>query len=167
MIDILCFISVVAFCRLTALAPDNGTSYELPLYLVNSLILFFAIFSVRSISGIYRSVWRYTNTTAYMKVIISDVIALLISVVVSQILKLIVGYDSNSLAEIWHILIVAEFTSVLTLVSRFFYRQYYSYLKKRPTNDIHKIPVAIVGAGQIGAHLAEELITSAKSKTPG
>ncbi|MBQ9132233.1 MAG: polysaccharide biosynthesis protein, partial [Clostridia bacterium] len=57
---------------------------------------------------------------------------------------------------------VATLFALLTLCSRFVYRQVYKHVK-HSGDEAHKIPVAIVGAGQMGAILSDELLCNRRS----
>ncbi|MBQ9806049.1 MAG: polysaccharide biosynthesis protein [Clostridia bacterium] len=154
--DIFCFIAIDAVYYLSTVFLDKSLKYEEPnLFLLNSAILLGVILAVRMIAGIYFNVWRYTNTTIYMKMIVSDGVSCLVALG----LTFAFGTDNG----IWHFLTVSAFNALLVLMSRFAYRQLYKHIKRSEENERHKIPVAIVGAGQIGALLAEELTYSKKS----
>jgi len=155
--DIFCFLAVDAVYFLATVFLDEALRYNEPkLFLLNSAILLAVTLVVRSVVGVYFNVWRYTHTTTYMKMIMADGIACLAAV------GIIFAVDTD--CGIWHLLIVAAFNALLVLFSRFSYRQLYKHTKKKSEEyDRHKIPVAIVGAGQIGTLLAEELKYSKKS----
>ncbi len=155
-VDVLCF-SLINFLYFVAtLLPECGIKINSDRYLIDSVILLLITLAVRTVLGIYHSVWRYTNTTAYIKMIMSDALACLASMVVIRVVGTFYG--------MWHVATVAAFNLILTLLSRFVYRFFYKHKNKLPNQqDIHKIPVAIVGAGQIGALLAEELMYNKRS----
>ena len=130
--------------------------YSITHFIINSVILIATIFFIRFGFRIYRSIWRYMNAEDAFKLIISDGL--------SGVLTLAATYVIRTHFDVWHVLSVASFTALLTLSSRFAYRILYRYMKT-PTvsEEIHKIPVAIVGAGQLGAQLAEELLSGKNS----
>jgi len=151
--DVFCFAFVDALYFLASKFIDSRQEYEIGDFLVNSLILLVAIVAMRVLFGVYFNVWRYTNTTVYLKTIISDGMACLLS--------LAVVYFFGAYTGIWHFLTVSAFTLLLMLASRFLYRRVYKW-KHKSVRD--KIPVAIVGAGQMGALLADELLFGKVSK---
>lgn len=156
-VDILCFSFINLFYYLSALLPDSSVNIVSDkLFVISSAILLVSTLAMRILLGVYQSVWRYTNTMAYAKMIVSDFLAAVLSVALTAIFDIYEG--------IMHIAAVAALCALLTLFSRFIYRLAYKYLHKSPASpEIHKIPVAIVGAGQIGALLAEELSYNKRS----
>lgn len=154
--DILCFLFVNALYVLGVIVDGTLALNDLPKFFTNFVILLVLVFSFRLVFKFYRNVWRYTYTKAYLSAIVSDalagVIAIIIFAVVRQELK------------IWYFIIVVALFCILTLMSRYVYRLLYKYRNKlSDESDSHKINVAIVGAGQIGALLADELLASKTS----
>ena len=64
---------------------------------------------------------------------------------------------------VWQSVSIVTLFDLLTLTSRFVYQQYYRHLNNMESHDIHRIGVAIVGAGQLGSLLAEELLYNKNS----
>ena len=125
-------------------------------FIRDSLVLLFCVFFCNILWGVYQSVWRYTDTASYMKLVTADGLG--------GVLALVIVKTMDHSASIWFFVSVAAFTALVALTSRFVYRLLYK--KSNQTsghNDLHKIPVAIVGAGQIGALLADELLCNPKS----
>ena len=152
--DILCFAISDAFYFWATVYVDSHQTYKVEHFLTNSVILLASLMLMRIIFSIYANVWRYTNTTVYMKMVIADGCGCIFGLIVARIFDLYTG--------VWHFTVVSCFMALLTLTSRFVYRQLYKHGKKSSL-DAHKIPVAIVGAGQMGALLAEELLYSKRS----
>lgn len=115
----------------------------------NAGILLGAIFIVRYVFGVYNSVWRYTRTFAYLKMIIADVIGTLVAMAIVYIAALDMGFEI--------FLILPPMNCLATLGSRYCYRLYYKHLKHAGSSDENAVNVAIIGAGQLGAFLANEL----------
>lgn len=153
--DILCFAVVDAFYFWTTAFVDQHQTYEVGQFLINSAILLAFMMLTRLLLGVYFNVWRYTNTTVYLKMVIADGLGCILALVFTRLLGFYTG--------VWHFTVVAALTALLVLMSRFVYRQVYKHLNKSEENDKHKIPVAIVGAGQVGALLAEELLCNKNS----
>jgi FlaA1/EpsC-like NDP-sugar epimerase len=122
---------------------------------INMVILFFAVFTARIVAGVYRSVWRYTRSLSYLKLIISDIIGTAVAVGVSAACGMYVGLEL--------FLIIAPINIVATVSSRFCYRVVYKYRHKAPVVEAQQINIAIVGAGQLGAFLANELLCNHQS----
>lgn len=125
-------------------------------YVINSLILLVCIGITRAIFRIYINVWRYTNTVAFMNMVISDVAG-----AVAAWFIVYFTLDSNVTN---HFLAVASLNLIAGLTSRFAYRIWYKRMKNSDISHDHRIPVAIIGAGQVGALLANELISNKNSR---
>ena len=113
-------------------------------------IILASIIVARFALGIYTCVWRYTRTLSYLKWVIADLIGTIVPAIVLSFTNLFVGLEI--------FLILAPINCLLTLVSRYCYRLFYKHLHKAPTEEKKKINVAIIGAGQLGAFLANELL---------
>lgn len=116
---------------------------------LDAAIILGAILVVRFIMGVYNSVWRYTRTFSYLKLIIADIIGTCIAMAIVYIVSIDVGFEI--------FLILSPINCVATLGSRYCYRLYYKHLKKAVSPDANAVNVAIIGAGQLGAFLANEL----------
>ncbi len=155
--DILCFCVINAFYAL-GVALDSSLYMQDPIYfLVNFAVLAFFVFVCRAIFGFYNNIWRYTYTKAYLVAIVSDIIAGIISATVLNIIR--------GEMKIWYFVVVIATFTLLTLASRYVYRLLYKYQNKvtDESNSHNKIKVAIIGAGQVGALLADELLLSKTS----
>ena len=155
--DIICFLIIDSAYYIATRLLEESTAYDLIPYVWNSLALLGFIMLVRLATCIYFNVWRYTNTNTYMKMIVADAIGTLAAMVFTYA----IGHHFAD--SVWHFATVASFNVLLVLMSRFAYRQLYKHINQSEESERHKIPVAIVGAGQIGALLAEELTYSKKS----
>jgi len=154
LIDVCCFAILDILYFFATKLLDASPKFDFYEYLYNSVILFVAMFAMRLVLRIYRNVWRYTNTQAYFNLVLADFLGGVLALLVSRILGHYTG--------LWHFLIVASLTALLTLSSRFTYRLIYkrSNIKKlkRKTQN-----VAIIGAGQLGINLANDLIYNQNS----
>ena len=121
----------------------------------NAGIILACILVARLILGVYNSVWRYTNTLSYLKLIIADAIGAIAAGVIVLIAQLSVGYEI--------FLILSPINCLLTISSRYCYRIYYKRTHKAPVDESKMINIAIVGAGQLGAFLANELLCNHQS----
>lgn len=127
-------------------------AYSIPVwngwyYLINSLILFTVMFAARFWLSVYRSVWRYTSTWAYMRLVIADAAG---GVIAMCIMRLLPTYQG-----IWHAVTLASLTALLTLCSRFAYRMLHKRAQECSMDQ--RIRVSIVGAGQQGVDLMHDL----------
>ena len=148
--DLLCFAVVDTFYLWANVFVDEHLKYQLNGFLLNSVILLAFIMAARMALSVYFNLWRYTNTTVYLKMVIADGIGCVLSLLFTR-------FITSTYTDVWHFTVVAALMALLTLTSRFAYRQLYKYLNKTQDEN-HKIPVCIVGAGQVGALLAEELL---------
>lgn len=156
-VDISCFLFITLLYYITSLIPGSAVPLaDIPVFVTCSAILIATTLVVRSLLGVYQSVWRYTNTMAYIKMMASDALAAMLTLVLSAVIGIYQG--------VLHIATVAAFNALLTLFSRFIYRLAYRHINhSRSDTEAHKIPVAIIGAGQLGALLAEELTYNKRS----
>ena len=153
--DVFCFLFVCSFIGLVELVIDNQY-FNWQAYLINSVILLVLSMAMRLVLRVYSNVWRYTNTTVYLKMVIADGAGCLLTLLFCYFV-----------VPAWYVSLlittaVATLFALLTLTSRFVYRQLYKFLN-HTVSDGHKIPVAIVGAGQMGAILADELLYNRRS----
>lgn len=153
--DLLCFAVVAALYDAATLIFGRLEKTDLSIYVWNSVLLFAWMLLVRVAMNIYSSILRYTNTTIYLRMILSDALGCIAAVLTC--------YFTGTYRSIWDFLMVAALFALLTLSSRFVYRLIYKRSNRNGEDHGQKIPVAIVGAGQIGALLAEELLCSKKS----
>ena len=131
-------------------------------YIYNSLLLFVCVFFFRFLLRVYNNVWRYTNTGAYFSMVIADAMGAVLSVLLSRFV--INSFKQGFYIGIWHCVSVTALASLLALMSRFTYRLLYKRQNKADRLNDFRVPVAIIGAGQLGAYLANELTNSPKSE---
>ncbi len=154
--DMLCFAVLAAAYFGATFLFDNSIHYELKAYIISSAILICSMIVCRILAGIYLSIWRYTNTWVHLKMVLADA--------VGGILGALISYFTGFYHDIWQFIILASLSALMALSSRFGYRLVYKHRNQATgRDDRHKIPVAIVGAGQVGAVLADELQFSKKS----
>ena len=126
--------------------------------------LFFAVFCVAILAtrlavGVYSNVWRYANATSYVAIVVGDFIGGVLALGVT-----LLPFAEFFRMGLWQSVAFVAIADVATLLARFVYQIFYK-LKNRDGEPKHntKIGVAIVGAGQVGALLAEELIYNRNS----
>lgn len=149
-----CYLFAVISCAYYILAHYvKGIGSELAgKIFANAGIILGAILVSRLVFGVYNSVWRYTRTFSYLKLIIADLIGTLVAVAIVYFASFSVGFEI--------FLILAPINCVATLASRYCYRLYYKRIQKAPATPEARqtVNVAIIGAGQLGAFLANELL---------
>ena len=154
--DIFCYLVVNAVYALGVAVDSSLAMTDLPRFFTNVLILGVIVFSMRLAFRFYKHVWRYTYTKAYLSAVVSDFISGVVAIVIFAI--------ARGEIKIWYFTVVVSLFCLLTLLSRYVYRLLYKYMNKLSDEpNSHKINVAIVGAGQIGALLADELLASKTS----
>ena len=154
--DMFCFVFIDAVYYFMAALLEHGmpiTSFKTFFY--NSVILFVGMFFFRFLFNIYRMVWRYTSTKSYFALVTSDFCGSIAAFVLTYVLHTYNG--------IWHIAMVAPLTALLTLMSRFSYRLLYKKMNGANANSVKK-NTALIGAGQLGANLANDLLSNPKGK---
>ncbi|MBR6776351.1 MAG: polysaccharide biosynthesis protein, partial [Clostridia bacterium] len=153
------------YLYLSGIAYFSTPVSNLEKYYLNSAVLFICIFMARFIFRTYSYIWRYTNTMAYLKLIVFDLLGGALS---ATIVRFILGeYYENLYIGVWHAIVVTSVNILLTLTSRFVYRLLYKHYNSKNTDakapKKEKANIAIVGAGQLGAYLAGELTGSSKT----
>ncbi len=149
--DLSCFVLIAAGYYVANLLLDQSIKYDFYSFLANSGILFLSILVVRFALGVYGSVLRYTRTLNYLKMIISDITGCVAAVGFSWLCRIYEG--------VWFFVTITSLYLVLELSSRYAYRLLYKMKNRSPDySEMGQINVAIVGAGQLGAMLANELL---------
>ena len=129
-------------------------------FVIHVAIMFVCIFSARITSGVYKSMWRYADSKTYLMLVVSDIMGGVLAVVLCHF----ISFATVSHIGAWRGCAFVAMANVMTLSSRFVYQHKYRYQRSNIADSSKKIPVAIVGAGQIGSLLAEELYFSRSAK---
>ncbi len=153
LIDLLCFAAVFfasfvisEYFSQSSVRLENAGSYWLTGSIFGGML-----FLCRIITSVYTNVWRYANSKAYLTMVFSDAVGGVASIIISHALD---GYSLYM--GVWQSLSVVAIFCLLTLTLRFGYQQFYRHFNLN-LDYLNKIGVAIVGAGQVGTLLAEEL----------
>ena len=134
----------------------------------NFLILLISLLAVRGIMDVYRNVWRYPNVRAYLSMVISDASAGVFSLLLTFAMSLL--GSKHIYLGFWQTFLIIVLFDLSTLILRFAYQLIYQYSNMRSIQQasekspIKKANVAIVGAGQMGCYLAEELRANPASR---
>ena len=136
----------------------NPTLGTLPLYLLNCAISFVCVFAVRFLLSVYSNIWRYANSLVFVKLIMADFIGGIVGFLISYIIP----FEN---LHFWLYCSIVCMANVATLLSRFLYQLVYRQHNNTGTTATAsgKLSVAIIGAGQVGCMLAEELIMDKRS----
>ena len=154
-------IALAAYLSVIAIGAIFGEGYQgIYTYALSFAVFALCVFVSRFIFRTYVNVWRYANSTNYIKIILADVIG----GGVFTLLFLIGALQEYSIG-LWHSISLVLIFDLATLISRFAYQMLYRHIKINDAeSDSKKINVAIVGAGQVGTLLADELKYNVRSK---
>ncbi len=159
-VDACILLAVYALCLLVSVfaTVENKLTLTVPGYTINFAVFVICIFSARIAMRSYSNVWRYANSLVFLKLIVADAIGGMAAVLITHFIYYVdIG--------VWMGCALVTMSNIVTLVSRFIYQLYY---KNKSSSDValgkSKINVAILGAGQVGNLLAEELIYDKSSK---
>lgn len=159
--DVLCHIATLVFYYFLARGTANGMPVEKNLqFLLNSGVQMIFIFAFRLLFGIYKNVWRYSNTKAYFDLVLADSIGSLTAVILLWTVNLFV---SGIYYGLWQTATVGALTALVTLVSRFVYSLIYK-TGSRSVSAKPRKPVVIAGAGRLGSYLAGDLRNNPNSE---
>ena len=154
LIDSACYVFVyfaVVIASMLASGLTSVTFGQLILYLG---VTYLIAMVVRYCFRIYRNIWRYANSRAYLAIVMSDGISTMISIGITALASWKLG--------VWRTAAVYMGFCLLTLANRFIYQQLKS--KEVMTSSENKINVAIVGAGSVGVLLSQELLANKRSR---
>ncbi len=172
--DMLAFIVLSLFMYLLHGKPA-GVSYTT--MGIQAAVSFVSIFVIRIICGVYKQILRYGGIQGYIKLLIADGAAFLVTFALMKLLPF--GKASGAF-----ILIIASINLLFSLAIRMVYRYAYKCLTKETfigrllisvirivtgidfgseKKDAQKTPVAIIGAGSVGAALVDELRSNPNS----
>lgn len=151
-IDVIIMLAVYLFAFLLEVVTDRSELSDLGAYLLSFLLFSALIMSARFLMRVYTNVWRYANSAVYLYIVASDYLGGALGVFATYLIgsHVHIGY--------WTAVAIVGFIDSATLASRFVYQQ---MNKSRPRETVpadNRIIVAIVGAGRVGALLAEELL---------
>ena len=168
LIDSACFLAAylvnIAFVSLSGRYPGRNWLQ----YWSNFLILLIALLTVRGILEVYRNIWRYPNVRAYLSMVISDAAAGVFSLLLTLALSMMNA--KHVYLGFWQTFLIIALFDLSTLILRFLYQLKYQYRNMRTMQEasgkstVKKSNVAIVGAGQLGCYLAEELRANPTSR---
>jgi len=156
LIDIACYIAVCIFFLLARIAFDGMIIGNIYKFAVNmSVMLVVTVYLRVFVFHVYGVIWRYANTQAYIKLVLTDVVSSAIAIMISLLCR--------TYTNIWPFAVVACFNALACLMMRFFYRSVYKKSHLVNWEEKPHINVAIVGAGQVGVLLANDLLGNSSS----
>ena len=153
LVDVSIMAAAYAFVMSLLTVTDSLSSGDIGRYLLNFAVVTLSLMASRYVLRIYKNMWRYANSRVFLDMVVADVLGGIVALCITlPISSLYIGG--------WQTVALVSIIDSGTLVSRFSYQQIY---KKRALYDRdktdNKITVAIAGAGQVGALLAEELLS--------
>ncbi len=167
LIDSVIIIVVAVLVRLITIA--DADSEIIPLrYTAAVFVLYVCIMGMRLVCKNYSRIWRYADVSTYLRLVVSDAVGGAIFYILS---RFVFGIPLG----IAYSMILTMLILIVTLSSRFAYQFGYAYASKNADTrlieaitgedsvSIHKINIAIVGAGNVGASLAGELLRNPRS----
>lgn len=157
--DMLCFWFITVLYSLVSsiLSGQGGNGFALRAFGSETLILFCIIFLARLlVFRTYNNIWRYTSTEAYFRLALSDITSGVVTVV-----ALSIAYGTENA---WAHSLFASLNCIVAMVSRFAYRMIYKYITHKKGQFSERKEIIIIGAGQLGAFLANELKNNPNSK---
>ena len=162
-IDVLCFFGAYMFnAMFRSIALESEVDFRLDRW-ANFLVLLFFVIMGRIVAKVYHNVWRYPNVRAYMTLVISDLCSGGVAYLLTYVLAHVgIDYMRYVYIDFWQTFCVLSLFMLGTLTLRFGYQLMHQLRNKGARirgdlGNLNKIGIAIVGAGQIGCHLAEEL----------
>ena len=175
-IDMLCYVAV---CLMIYVAyPSSVDPLTIVGVSINTLVGLVCVYAPRLLLGIYRCIWRYAGPGEYIWLILADAIGMLLFLPVRKLLPEPITLVRGSTVLMMNLLGVILMRLVYQYVyqrrsSRFFLEQAALQLLKFFTgvtfpeehmlSGDQRIKVAIIGAGSVGAMLAEELLQNPKA----
>ncbi len=153
LIDLACFIAIFVSSFVIS-EYFSSTSVKLNIaasYYITGCIFGGLLLASRMVFSVYTNVWRYANSKAYLTMVFSDIVGGAAALLVSYALD-----DYSLYMGVWQSVTIVALYCLATLTLRFGYQQSYRHFNLN-LDYINKIGVAIVGAGQVGTLLAEEL----------
>ncbi len=143
----------------------GGFFHDAASYWPCALTLLIFAMAGRLLARVYKNVWRYPNIGAYRDMIVSDVVSGILGYAFARLV--LFGRVEGSHIGLWPTVSVFAIFAMITLMLRFVYQ-----LLCRPRN-FHRsgfskkkgkiTRVGIVGAGQFGVLLADQMISDKQS----
>ena len=150
--------------------------------LLHAVVSAACVFAARGIGRIYQQIWRYGGIQCYIRLLLTDAAAFIVELLVEWPLAYLLNVKAVSFARL---LSLACMNLLAALAMRMMYRYAFKCgredtrmghflrwllrifagedLVHRSVEADQKIKIAIIGAGQVGVNLAEELMTNANA----
>ena len=138
-----------------------------PVYFVSFFAFAAFVFICRFIFRIYRSIWRFAGAMEYLRLVVADFLGAVTFIVINEVLRL--AFPSVPFLAFNVAVLLFLLNAFATIGSRLVYQWLRNYgvlvlsSGKKVSRAGHQISVAVVGAGQVGVGLAEEMRLSRSS----
>lgn len=154
-LDLLIIITVS--CTLFFIFPDNDKAGEHQLITIfpELLILLICWAAAQFLFKTYNSLWRYAQSTEYLIMFLGGGSGLILFIVIHLLLQ-------NSEIPLAFYLSSYSISFLGMLLMRMCYRQYRKLYKRKHIRN--QLPIAIIGAGDAGVRLSEELENGSNHK---
>ncbi len=176
---------IAAVVLLLGFNPSSAEKFGILPLAIHLLLSYICILSFRSFGGVYRQIWRYSSPFSYIRLITSDLFAGIVYYILVQILPIekIAFVRAFSLVALNLLLAVtirllyqflyeranrpgkssSFWRSTMKLMTGLSFDNENAGKASEGASTNNKIRIAIVGAGQVGAMLAEELIKNPRA----
>ena len=155
--DSFCFALISAvYYALSCVTMDGVDVNDIGLFCLNLGILLSLVLICRMVLGVYFTVWRYTHTPSYLRLILADMVATL--------LAMGIVFAAGIQVSLWVFVAVAPLQALMAISARYCYRLFYKKKHQAKSEPAARRSVAIVGAGQMGSYLVNELQNNPNSK---
>ena len=152
--DILCYLLTTFFYYQVSQRAANSMPVDnLSFFLIHTALQLVFMMVGRILIGTYQNVWRYSNTSAYMNLVLADAAAALLTLACLRVATI---WVEGLYQGVWQAVSIGCLTALMALMSRFAYTQAYKRSKRNKT-DQPRVPVVIAGAGRLGRYLAGDL----------
>lgn len=151
LVDCLIFSATYAFFALFTQGYQVTRILDVGQQALHCGVLLLAVFGARLAFGMYGQVWRYANTTEFLRLVLADFIGGCLYLLVDRLLMATHMMTAVAVA-------VTCLSLLGSLSARFIYQRI-RYLQNLRENvgAIKKINIAVVGAGMLGVSLVKEL----------
>lgn len=126
-------------------------------------VLLACLFAARGLMGVYTTVWRYAHSASYIRLMLADSVAGAVFLLIGHeaMKPYYIGFSFSA--------IISMNILLTTMASRFIYQYFYARRERQADQKAgiaqrKRIPIAIVGAGNVGATLAGELLRNPGAK---
>ena len=157
--DLMCFAIInIAYYIASLFTETHMHVDDIIKYVVGAGILLVSVFAARLTFRVYFTIWRYTSTHIYLRMVLTEMLAV--------ILAFVIAVATDFCLDPWYFVSVGSLDALMVLSSRFCYRLFYKNrsARRHEINSKPKVRVAIVGAGQMGVYLSQELRSNPNSK---